>query len=142
MLIDMKSKADDERVLNLLEHAVFPDEEELRRTADAYKSESNKQLYAYTLEDDLIGIIGFTNWNGRIEIHHLAVHPKYRGLGYGRGILLELIALTNPRELYAVTDDDAVDFYRYVGFAINSLGEVYPGRERFQCVYQIDDSEE
>ena len=35
----------------------------------------------------------------------------------------------------AETDKDAVDFYRKLGFSVTSLGEKYPGVERFHCEY-------
>lgn len=35
----------------------------------------------------------------------------------------------------AETDADAVEFYRKYGFKIKSLGEKYPGVERFLCEY-------
>lgn len=38
--------------------------------------------------------------------------------------------------LDAETDADAVDFYRRCGFAVESLGERYPGVERFRCTWE------
>lgn len=35
--------------------------------------------------------------------------------------------------LVAETDADAVGFYRHSGFEVMSLGEKYPGTERFSC---------
>jgi len=37
--------------------------------------------------------------------------------------------------IVAETDHEAVDFYRRYGFFITSLGEKYPGVERFLCQY-------
>ena len=31
------------------------------------------------------------------------------------------------------TDDEAVEFYKKIGFQVKSLGEKYPGVERFCC---------
>jgi len=36
----------------------------------------------------------------------------------------------------AETDKDAVDFYKKYGFKALSLGEKYPGVERFACVLE------
>ena len=36
--------------------------------------------------------------------------------------------------IYAETDQDAVNFYKNIGFHITSLGEKYPGVERFACL--------
>jgi len=37
--------------------------------------------------------------------------------------------------LEAETDADAVSFYERCGFAITSLGERFPGIERFRCIW-------
>ncbi len=37
--------------------------------------------------------------------------------------------------IYAETDNDAVNFYWKYGFEITSLGEKYPGVERFLCEF-------
>jgi ribosomal protein S18 acetylase RimI-like enzyme len=36
--------------------------------------------------------------------------------------------------LEAETDSEALAFYRRIGFRVESLGEKYPGVERFRCV--------
>jgi hypothetical protein len=48
----------------------------------------------------------------------------------------ELIEEFQITHLEATTDSDAVGFYRRSGFKIESLGEQYPGVERFRCVLQ------
>lgn len=40
--------------------------------------------------------------------------------------------------IFAETDNDAVGFYRSYGFEVTSLGEKYPGVERFLCKYKIN----
>lgn len=45
----------------------------------------------------------------------------------------ELLMLEHLTELIAETDRDAVEFYRKYGFEIHSLGEKYPGVDRFHC---------
>jgi hypothetical protein len=37
----------------------------------------------------------------------------------------------------AETDADAVDFYRAIGFAVENLGERYPGVERRRCRLEL-----
>lgn len=39
----------------------------------------------------------------------------------------------HPSVLSAETDAEAVGFYRSCGFTVRSLGEKYPGTERFLC---------
>ncbi len=38
--------------------------------------------------------------------------------------------------LVAETDRDTLNFYQKNGFVVISLGEKYPGVERFKCVYK------
>ena len=42
--------------------------------------------------------------------------------------------LADAQWIEAETDADAVGFYEQVGFTVTSLGESYPGVERFRCV--------
>nr|WP_068774352.1 GNAT family N-acetyltransferase [Paenibacillus sp. FJAT-26967] len=139
MLIDIKDKIREEEVAELLEAAIFPDPERIEQAKLAYENDAAKQLYGYEDQGDLIGIVGFSvDAGSSLTIHHLAVHPECRGAGYGRGLVLELIELKKPREIVVETDEDTVDFYRNIGFTISSLGETYPGTERFRCHYSAD----
>ena len=143
MLKNIKSQTDQEKVRELLGYAVFPDPESVDKTVEFYGQAPERELYGYESEGDLIGLIGFSaDAEGTLTIHHLAVHPECRGAGYGRGQILELIQLQKPRVIVAETDEDAVDFYRSIGFTISSLGEKYPGTERFVCRYEAEPEDE
>ncbi|MBN2984082.1 MULTISPECIES: GNAT family N-acetyltransferase [Cohnella] len=136
MLIDIKSRLDEPRVRDLLELAAYDDAEEIAR---AYRNDESMELTGFYKDDELAGIAGFRmNGTGELLLGHIAVLPERRGKGYGTAILLSLIGLKNPRAIVAETDADAVDFYRSVGFAIESLGEKYPGVERFRCTYDCE----
>lgn len=141
MLIDVIESLDDERIVELMSYSVFPDEGELEDVLHEYKTNYHLELYAFEDDGLVIGIIGFELNYGILEIKHIAVHPLYRGLGFGRGMILELIVLKNPSTIVAETDEEAVEFYRSVGFSIHSLDMIYSGIERFKCVYLIDDNE-
>lgn len=56
-------------------------------------------------------------------------------------MILELLLQLDPKpkRVIAETDDEAVDFYRNIGFEVHSLGEKYPGVERFRCIYEVDE---
>lgn len=139
MLIDMKERMDEDNIKELLSYAVFPDPEKLEETLDEYRSNDDLELLALEGDGELIGIIGIEMHYKIIEIKHIAVQPHYRGLGYGRGLILELIALIDPEEIFAETDEEGVEFYRSIGFTISSLGEEFPGVERFKCVYYTNE---
>jgi ribosomal protein S18 acetylase RimI-like enzyme len=140
MFLDIKARLQEAPLSELLSYSVFPDEDKLTRTMNEYQSNSNLDIYGYVAKEEVIGILGVEmSEQSIVHIRHLAVHPDYRGLGYGRGLLMELIELKKPDQLIAETDEDAVDFYRSVGFTIVSLGELYPGVERFQCTYYTNE---
>ncbi|MNJ04654.1 hypothetical protein D3C73_1655090 [compost metagenome] len=62
-------------------------------------------------------------------------------MGYGRGLLLELMLLTKPEKVVCDTYADAVDFYRNLGFEVIAIDEG-PGGERFVCTYEVHAEEE
>jgi ribosomal protein S18 acetylase RimI-like enzyme len=140
MFLDIKSRLQEAPLSELLSYSVFPDEDRLKHTINEYQSNSNLDIFGYVAEEEVIGVLGIEISEQLIvHIRHLSVHPNFRGLGYGRGLLMELIELKKPDQLIAETDEQAVDFYRSVGFTIVSLGEQYPGIERFQCTYYTNE---
>lgn len=126
-------------ILELLSYSVFPSSGAMGKAVALYKDQAEFELYGYKEGEVYIGIIGFQmDHAGNLAIHHLAVDPEYRQMGYGRGQILEILALKKPVTLTAEMDEDAVEFYRNIGFSISSLGELYPGTERFRCVYEAE----
>lgn len=139
MLINMTHKLVDPEVRELISYSVFPDPDELEKVINEYQSEPALTLYGYEEENTLIGLIGvYDDGDEQLQIKHIAVQPENRLKGYGRGLILELIEHSKPASIKAETDIEAVDFYRSIGFSIFSLGELYPGIERFHCVYDVD----
>jgi len=139
MLINLKPSLDESEVQELLALSVFPDPEKLKSTIDDYKTDETLLLYGYESEDEIVGVISFRMEEGKqLVIEHLAVRPDCRGAGFGRGHILEAIERMRPDQVVAETDDEAVEFYRAIGFEIESLGEVYPGVERFRCTYRTE----
>jgi ribosomal protein S18 acetylase RimI-like enzyme len=139
MFVDIRTRLQEAQFMDLLAYSVFPDEDKLISTVNEYESNHNFEIYGYMEEQEVIAVIGVENIETSVYIHHLSVHPDYRGLGYGRGVLMELIDYKKPEQLIANTDEEAVDFYRSVGFSISSLGEIFPGAEKFRCVYDINE---
>ena len=143
MLQSVKNQVRDTQVTSLLELAVFPDAEHLERAITFYEETDEAELLAYEEGGEKIGIIGFRpSGEGEITLTHIAVEPNSRGAGYGRGMLLELMVQKKPSLVIAETDEEAVEFYRSVGFAVVSLGFGSVGLERFRCVYEVEEEEE
>lgn len=143
MLVDVKGRLDQRQIYELLELSVFPDPDRLVAVLSEYKENPRLYLQGYEDNGEIIGIIGYETDEARIAtIRHIAVHPDERGKGYGRGMVLHLLDAADPERIEAETDEDGVNFYRSIGFTVHSLGEKYPGTERFRCVYVVEPDEE
>lgn len=99
-----------------------------------YLKSLNRKLYCFELQEEIVGCIGIEiiSFNECV-IKHIAVSSEHRGKGIGSR-MIEFLS-EEFTLITAETDKDAVDFYRKYGFSITSLGEKYPGVERFLCDY-------
>ncbi|WP_219834066.1 GNAT family N-acetyltransferase [Paenibacillus sp. R14(2021)] len=141
MFIDIRSRLNEADIQELLGWSVFPDPERLKQAITLYAQDTHR-LFGYESEGEVVGLIGYHAVDGgTIEIDHIAVAPTERYKGFGRGLILELLELEKPDVLIAETDEEAVDFYRSSRFTVESLGELYPGTERFRCTYYAEDEE-
>jgi N-acetylglutamate synthase-like GNAT family acetyltransferase len=74
---------------------------------------------------------------GEAEITALAVLPDWRRQGIATSLIFGTCELLGLRALEAETDADGVDFYRAVGFAVESLGQRNAEVERFRCRLEL-----
>lgn len=140
MLVDVKPRLDEPGIRELIGYSVFPDQDLLERVIQTYKN--HKDWHAAGLEGNgkVFAFAGYTFDSPRhLHLRHIAVDPLERGKGYGRVLIAEVIEKEQPKLVFAETDEEAVDFYRSLGFEIVSLGEQYPGVERFRCTYYADE---
>jgi len=87
--------------------------------------------------DRIVGCICASHTEtGEWTITAVAIADDHRRRGIGRRLVAGAMACSGARSLDAETDGDAVDFYRRLGFSVASLGEKYPGVERFACRWQ------
>jgi GNAT superfamily N-acetyltransferase len=139
MLLDIKSKLDDTTIVELIESATYQDPEHVNATISEYNDNPELDILGYYLEEQVIGIIGYRmNDNRILELRHIAVTPEERLHGFGRGMILEVLTLEKPIAIIVNTDEFSINFYRSIGFTIESLGEKYPGVERFKCTYAAE----
>ncbi|MDP7989032.1 GNAT family N-acetyltransferase [Bacillus sp. MHSD_36] len=129
MNLQRVEQIENDLILHVLQYAVGPSETSLKKAVLFY--ERNKGSLHRFEEKACIGIeiIG-TN---KARICHIAVVPQYRHKGIALQMIKEVVRMHQLTYLEAETDDEAVEFYKKIGFQVKSLGEKYPGIERFYC---------
>ncbi|QYR19324.1 GNAT family N-acetyltransferase [Paenibacillus sp. sptzw28] len=135
-MINLKEFKDRSEVKRLIAQCMWPDDERIEKELNKYMESDSRELLGYINNNELVGLIGVVYESiEKVELKHIAVKAGYRGNGIGSYMLNEFIQTRKTVRIKAETDKDAVGFYRKFGFAIMSLGEKYPGVERFECVY-------
>ena len=105
----------------------------VRNEYSLYLEKPDRTLYGYESNGVIIGCIGIeVIQSHKCEIKHIAVNVEHRRIGIGR----KMIQYINDKykTIIAETDKDAIDFYKSYGFTVISLGQTYPGVERFNCM--------
>jgi len=139
MLIDLKKRLREEEIRELLACSVFPEPGRVDEVIERYEQSSDWAISGLTDDDGIVGLIGYRPGDrGELEVLHLAVIPEARGAGFGRWLLLETIERERPAAVVAEADEHTVEFFRHVGFVVESLGESPYGEERFRCVFATD----
>lgn len=135
-MINLNTYRNRDEVRHLLASCMWPDEERVRREPERYRIDSSRNLLGKLENNELIGLIGVQRNEVEVILLHIAVKEAYRGKGVGTEMIDEYIVANEIKRMEAETDQDAVDFYRKIDFEICSLGEKYPGRKRFRCIFE------
>lgn len=116
-------------------------------TYDAYKNiiseyQSKKGTKSFTciLENEIVGIMILRLIdNESAELIGIAVKDKFHNKGIGNYMLKQVARNLKIQRIQAETDDDAVGFYRKVGFAISKEIKHYSDGDivRYNCVLHV-----
>lgn len=137
-MINLRDSSDLSEVRNLLSECMLSDEGRISAELTKYLEDESRELYGSFFNDELVGLIGVIHGSiGEVELKHIAIKPDYRGKGLGRKLVYEYVQAKSIVIMKAETDKDAVGFYNKLGFTILSLGEKYPGVERFECTFSL-----
>jgi len=147
--VDLRPRLDEPAVRAVLEVLAWRgDDGEVDRIAGRYR-DGHAQLLGVVVEKSWesqglapgtpIACIGFEPRRNRdeAEITSLAVLPDWRRQGFARALIFGACEHLGLRAVEADSDAEAVDFYRAIGFAVESLGERYPSVERFRCRLEL-----
>lgn len=86
--------------------------------------------------DRVVAFVAFDADHEPVTIEYIAVDERVRDHGWGRSLVASVRTRAGGRPVYAQTDDDAVDFYRKLGFTISDglPDPRWPDRRRYDCL--------
>lgn len=138
---NVKDCFDNSEFLDILAECVFnPTLERLKSRAEKYMKNPKTSIHAMKQNGIYIGIIVLDISNPKqIELLDFAVRKDLQNNGAGRKLINFCAGAFKPNTILAETDDDAVGFYRKVGFSVLPLGDKYnAGINRYLCTLTID----
>jgi len=120
-----------------IEYPASQRETQTDKILSGYRQRTDDRLFGALSEGQLVGFVGLRRRHPQeATIRHIAVRPEFRGKGVGRQLVTSVIEDLELRSVVAETHPGAVEFYQRIGFSATSLGEKYPGVERFLCRWE------
>ncbi|QQV74763.1 hypothetical protein H6P87_00303 [Rickettsia tillamookensis] len=111
-----------------------PTTEKISQVLESYNN-TKLHLIGCFIEENLIGIIGIEVLPMQAIIKHISVLKTFRSQGIGKQLILYIISHFALKRIIVETDDDAVDFYRALGFNC----EIFEGKynQRYNCTLHL-----
>lgn len=136
-IINIKEKLKSEELLEILAESVYmPTAERLNSRAEAYINNSDIIVLGANMNNRFLGLIVLDYiGDDELVILDIAVLKSIQRQGIGRTLIEYVKETYQPKCITVETDDDAIDFYRKIGFTVKSLGEKYPEIVRYECQY-------
>lgn len=90
-------------------------------------------IYAYFKENDVLGAVVTRKENSKTIIEAIGVEKESRGKGIGRAIINKV--KQDNTTVFAETDDDAIEFYKSMGFRVKGIQRIYNNKKvmRYEC---------
>ena len=106
--------------------------EKLERVKASYAA-PDRGLAAAFAGGRLAGVIGYRSGDADLEITHLAVRDDLRRQGVARALISVISRCYAGFEVVAETDEEAVNFYRAIGFNAEALPREINRTQRWRC---------
>ncbi len=93
-------------------------------------------VHGVVKDDRVVAFVAFDAGTDPMAIEYIAVDEREQGRGHGTALIDAVRSHANGRSVYAQTDDDAVEFYRRAGFAVEPAepDPRWPDRQRYDCL--------
>lgn len=125
------SRADFQRLLRL---ATDASEDRLRRIV--LDELLNLSVLGIVEDGEVVAFVAFDVDRDPAVIEYIAAAPEMQGRGHGRALVDATRAAALGGAVYAETDDDAVGFYRRLGFRVapTEPDPRWSERQRYACL--------
>jgi ribosomal protein S18 acetylase RimI-like enzyme len=123
---------DADAVTGLIALAAGSERQRMEQALRLYRDNPAAKLLIAVIDHEPVGVVGYTEGDSEVTLLHIATAEHVRRMGVGSRLLAEVRRSAPPgAPIVGETDNDALGFYSATGFVITSLGEKYPGVERF-----------
>lgn len=135
----MNSKNQEKNKIELLkkiwpiyENAFPPNERRCKADHERLSLNQNYHIRPYYKGDKLIGFVCYWELDEVLFIEHMAVDEAQRGIGHGKKLLADIIALHRGMIILEVEypkdeiTQNRIKFYRSMGFQLNKLEYMQP----------------
>lgn len=136
MFTDIKNQMENPVVRNIFSKSLFDQSEAgIDKNFKPYRENNDYFLYAWTVNDIILGTCGFQVLPDKIIIRGLAVDENERKKGVGSAMISAVREKYN-KNIEAETDDGAVGFYRKNGFETKPFERIFESGSvrRWTCV--------
>lgn len=130
----LTGRESDPALISIIRHAIgSPNADKVDSVIQMYKADPKCHLWGISLHGKLVSVLGveeITDTESRIR--HIATQTGDRNRGHASNLIRHVFT-ESINTLWAETSEDAIGFYERNGFEIKSIGEQWPGVERFRC---------
>lgn len=139
-MIDIKPYVDNRNILDLIGKCLFnPSKDKINEVVNSYLSNDNYLLLGHKVDNEFVGYIGLDLTNpSKTVINHIAVKEERRNTGIGRNMINSCLLDYEISEIEVETDNDALDFYKKLGFNVVNTEYKYDNVKRYTLKLNID----
>ncbi len=130
-LIELNDINEIRKTYEIYKHCMFmPTKEKFNSKIDKFLCDKSIKIFACLQQDEIKGVISvlFTEQD-KVEIIGIAVDTSTRSKGIGSFMINQLVSDYRLTFVLAITDDDAVEFYRKCGFGITKFSKTHQDGE-------------
>lgn len=131
-MIDIKPYVDNRNIKDLIGQCLYdPSQDKINEVINSYLSNDKYLLLGHKEDNEIAGYIGLDlTYPLKTIIKHIAVKEERRNTGIGRKMIISCLLDYEISEIEVETDDDALNFYKKLGFNVANTEYKYDNVRR------------